>query len=121
MQGDPVRHLETQRRRKDGALVEVSLSTAVFHDSTGHVQGSIGIFTDITERKSAERLWQRLTPRRREILRLIAESKTTKDIADRLGVSPKTVEFHRIRLMNQLEIHDVPGLVRFALLMGLVR
>ena len=59
--------------------------------------------------------------RQREILQLIAEGHTTKDIAQRLNVSVKTVETHRAHLMERLEIHDVPGLVRFAVRVGLVQ
>ena len=63
----------------------------------------------------------RLTERQRTILKLIAEGRNTKEIAHRLKVSVKTVEFHRVRLMNRLEIYNVPGLVRFAVRTGLVR
>lgn len=61
-----------------------------------------------------------LTPRQREILQLIAEGKSTKEIAAVLGVSVKTVETHRTQLMNRLDIHDVAGLVRYAIRTGLV-
>jgi len=61
-----------------------------------------------------------LTARQREILQLIAEGRTTKEIAGLLDVSVKTVETHRARLMERLDIHDVPGLVRFAIRAGLV-
>ncbi len=61
-----------------------------------------------------------LTPRQREVLKLIAEGLGTKAIAFRLGVSVKTVETHRAQLMERLDIHDVPGLVRFAVRSGLV-
>jgi DNA-binding NarL/FixJ family response regulator len=61
-----------------------------------------------------------LTARQREILQLIAEGRTTKEIAGVLDVSVKTVETHRARLMERLDIHDVPGLVRFAIRAGLV-
>ena len=61
-----------------------------------------------------------LTPRQREILRLIAEGKTTKEIAGMLEISVKTVETHRAQLMDRLEIHDIPGLVRYAMRLGLV-
>lgn len=64
-------------------------------------------------------LIDRLTPRQREILQLIAERHTTKDIAQILGISIKTVETHRAQLMERLGIHDVPGLVRFAIRVGL--
>ncbi len=61
-----------------------------------------------------------LTQRQREILQLIAEGKSTKEIAGVLEVSVKTIETHRARLMERLGIHDVPGLVRFAIRSGLV-
>ncbi|HVH66886.1 MAG TPA: response regulator transcription factor [Gemmatimonadales bacterium] len=63
---------------------------------------------------------ERLTPRQREILQLIAEGCTSKQIAQRLGLSVKTVERHRADLMNRLEIHDIAGLVRWAIGHGLV-
>ena len=65
-------------------------------------------------------LLQALTIRQREILQLIAEGQNTKQIGDILKVSPKTVEYHRIKLMTGLNLHDIPGLVRFALRAGLV-
>lgn len=61
-----------------------------------------------------------LTPRLREILKLIAEGKRTKEIAFELGVSVKTIEAHRAILMDRLEIHDVAGLVRYAIRVGLI-
>jgi DNA-binding NarL/FixJ family response regulator len=61
-----------------------------------------------------------LTVRQREILRGVAEGFTTKQIAQRLGISPKTVEAHRALLMERLDIHDIPGLVRYAIRSGLV-
>jgi DNA-binding NarL/FixJ family response regulator len=61
-----------------------------------------------------------LTPRQRETLRLIAEGKTSKEIARYLGASVKTVESHRASLMDRLDIHDVAGLVRYAVRHGLV-
>ena len=61
-----------------------------------------------------------LTPRQREILQLVAEGNTSKDIAQRLGLSFKTVETHRSQIMERLGVHDVAGLVRFAMRVGLV-
>jgi len=61
-----------------------------------------------------------LSERQREILQLIAEGQTTKAIALILNLSPKTVEYHRAKLMERLGIFDVPGLVRFALQSGLI-
>ncbi|HEY5910377.1 MAG TPA: response regulator transcription factor [Verrucomicrobiae bacterium] len=63
---------------------------------------------------------EKLTDRQREILQLIAEGQTTKAIALILKVSPKTVEYHRSKLMERLSIFDIPGLVRFALQTGLI-
>jgi DNA-binding CsgD family transcriptional regulator len=61
-----------------------------------------------------------LTPRQKEILQLIAEGNSTREIAELLGVSIKTVEAHRSNLMERLEIFDVPGLVRLAIRSHLV-
>jgi DNA-binding NarL/FixJ family response regulator len=63
---------------------------------------------------------QDLTPRQREVLQLIAEGNSTKEIAYKLSLSIKTVETHRGELMNRLDIHDVAGLVRYAIRTGLV-
>jgi DNA-binding NarL/FixJ family response regulator len=61
-----------------------------------------------------------LTPRQREVLQLIAEGHTTREIAQILSVSVKTATTHRTELMERLNIHDVAGLVRYAIRMGLV-
>ena len=61
-----------------------------------------------------------LTPRQQEILKLIAEGSSTKKIARSLNISVKTVESHRAQLMDRLNIHDVAGLVRYAIRIGIV-
>jgi len=61
-----------------------------------------------------------LSSRQTQVLQLIARGKTTKQIALELSVSVKTVESHRMQLMDRLEIHHIPGLVRFAIKVGLV-
>lgn len=61
-----------------------------------------------------------LTPRQREILQLIAEGHTMKEIARLLNISVKTAEAHRTQLMERLDIYDVAGLVRFAIRVGLI-
>jgi DNA-binding NarL/FixJ family response regulator len=63
---------------------------------------------------------ERLTPRQREVLQLIAEGNTTKAIARKLDIGTKTVETHRAQLMEALEIHDIAGLVRYAIRMGVI-
>lgn len=62
-----------------------------------------------------------LTPRQREVLTLIAEGYSTKDIALTLSISVKTVETHRAQLMERVGIHDVAGLVRYAIRTGIVK
>jgi len=62
-----------------------------------------------------------LTPRQREVLQLIAEGLSTKEIAQRLDLSVKTVESHRSELMQRLDIHGVAGLVRYAIRVGIVQ
>ncbi len=58
---------------------------------------------------------ERLTPRLREVLQLIAEGNSTKEIARRLELSVKTVETYRAQLMDFLDIHDIAGLTRYAI------
>jgi DNA-binding NarL/FixJ family response regulator len=61
-----------------------------------------------------------LTDREREILKLVAESHSTKEIAVKLGISSKTVDNHRTNLMRKLNLHDVASLTRYALEIGLI-
>lgn len=62
-----------------------------------------------------------LTSRERAVLQLIAEGKTTKEIAQLLGLSVKTAESHRTNLMKKLDIHEIAGLVRYAIRLGLIQ
>jgi two-component system response regulator NreC len=63
---------------------------------------------------------EELTPREREVLTLLAEGHTSKEIGTRLDISSRTVEHHRARVMEKLGINDVAGLTRYAIRMGLV-
>lgn len=62
-----------------------------------------------------------LTERQRQILKLLAEGSSAKEVAFQLGISPKTVEAHRAQIMERLQISDVPGLVMYALRTGLIQ
>jgi DNA-binding NarL/FixJ family response regulator len=62
-----------------------------------------------------------LSARQREIIGLIAQGSSTKEIARLLNLSPKTVETHRTRLMQQLNMHEVTGLVRYAIRTGIIK
>lgn len=70
---------------------------------------------------TADLLPDPLTPREREVLQLIAEGKTTKETAQLLGVSVKTAESHRTRIMEKLDIHETASLVRYAIRRGLIQ
>jgi DNA-binding NarL/FixJ family response regulator len=62
----------------------------------------------------------KLAPRQREVLQLIAEGHTTKSIAKKLGISVKTAESYRAELMEKLDIHDIAGLTRYAIRLGVI-
>lgn len=108
---------------KDAAATE--LEAALRAVARGETYLSPGISRHVVEgflgraRPDADPL-AGLTSRQREILQLIAEGKTTKEIAAALDVGVKTVETHRAKLMERLDIHDVAGLVRFAIRSGMV-
>lgn len=75
---------------------------------------------DLSETSPRQPALAELTPRQREVLTLIAEGRSTKDIARALSISVKTVETHRAQLMDRLNIHDIARLVRYAIKIGLV-
>lgn len=108
---------------KDAATAELQLAIdAVARDRT-YLSPSISrtVIDSYLERVGGQfSSLEQLTPRQREILQLIAEGKNTKKIASDLNISVKTVESHRLQLMERLNIHDIPGLVRYAIRSGLV-
>ncbi len=82
---------------------------------------SMHLVDDVVRRASGEPApFDRLTPRQRQVLQLIAEGNTRKEIAQKLKVSAKTIDTFRAQLMDELNIHDVAGLVRFAISAGLI-
>ena len=70
-------------------------------------------------RRNLKRALRDLTPRQREVLQLVAEGRSTKDIAHLLNVSVKTVEFHKTRLLEQLELHSTAALIKYGIAEGL--
>ena len=62
-----------------------------------------------------------LTSREREVLQLVAEGKSTKEVAGLLGISFKTAESHRTRILKKLDLHETAGLVRYAVRRGLIQ
>ncbi len=106
--------------------VTSELATALAQVSSGEIYLTRDISSRLLKRFPLQQIahqkspLENLTDRQREILQLIAEGQTTKAIALILKVSPKTVEYHRSKLMERLSIFDIPGLVRFALQSGLI-
>ena len=74
----------------------------------------------VTGRKPAVLKGRELTPRQREVLQLVAEGHTVKEVAASLNISPKTVEFHKSQLMEQLDLHTTAELTKYALTHGLI-
>lgn len=102
---------ELQRALAAVARGDIYLSPSV----TGHV------VTGLAHGPEPEsRSLDRLTPRQREVLQLVAEGYRTKEIARKLGISTRTVENHRAQIMELLGIHDVVGLVHYAIRAGLI-
>ncbi len=91
--------------------------------SGGEIYLSPGVSRALLEayRSKSKKPADSLTPRERQVLQLIAEGKSTKDVASVLGISVKTAESHRTRLMQKLDIHETASLVRYAVRRGMVQ
>jgi DNA-binding NarL/FixJ family response regulator len=96
------------------AIREVSLGAVYM--SPGVSREAVRAYLDGTEPSS-----DGLTPREREVLQLVAEGKTTKEVAAVLGISVKTAESHRSRIMEKLDIHETASLVRYAIRLGVIQ
>ncbi|MEI8242499.1 MAG: response regulator transcription factor [bacterium] len=82
-------------------------------------QGVVDAYVEISSSMSTKPAFSVLTVREREALQLIAEGKSTKEIADSLGVSVKTIETHRHNIMEKLNLHSVAELTKYAIREGL--
>src|SRR2546422_4931695 len=89
--------------------------TTLFRSSPGASQAVVDAVSG-----SAAEDGEALSQRERQVLQLVAEGKSTKQIAELLKISAKTAEFHRGRVMGKLHIHDTAGLVRYAIRAGLI-
>jgi DNA-binding NarL/FixJ family response regulator len=92
----------------------------VAHGGTFFGPGVASLLRTVVANNSANSGIETLTEREREILKLVAESNSTKEIAQRLGISVKTVDNHRTNLMRKLDLHDVASLTRYSLEIGLI-
>ena len=108
---------------KDSAPAELELAIRAVLRGETYLSPAVskGVLNDYVQRlRSDEQPGVLLTPRQREVLQLVAEGHSTKEIARRLDLSVKTVDSHRSQLMKQLDIHEVAGLVRYAVRAGLI-
>lgn len=121
-----VRALEAGVR---GYLLKKSAAAELFQAIRAVERGDYYLSSDISHVVVEQVLTKRprtddgaaLSDRERQILQLVAEGHTNRQIATTLGITPKTVDTHRTRLMTKLDIHDTPGLVRYAIRKGIVR
>lgn len=108
---------------KDAATIELELAIQAVSRGETYLSPSISktvVNNYLQKKPTLEGGLDQLTPRQREILQLIAEGKSTKEIAFLLNLSTKTIEAHRAQLMDRLDVHDVTGLVRYAMRVGLI-
>lgn len=108
---------------KDCALDELALAIRTIVGGSSYLSPAVtgtvlNKYLDKSDRGKVGMLHS-LTSREREVLQMIAEGKKTKEIADLLNISIKTVETHRSRMMNKLDIHSIADLTKFALREGL--
>jgi DNA-binding NarL/FixJ family response regulator len=103
--------------------VASDLLEAIRQVSRGQVYLSPGVAHSVVEayRTRSDRPKERLSLRERQVLQLIAEGKSTKQVASVLSISVKTAESHRTRLMQKLDIHETASLVRYAIRRGMVQ
>lgn len=98
---------------------ETYLSSAVSKYVVDAFKG--GLSGEVKNTRTSPRVDADLTPRQREVLQLIAEGHSTKEIAEKLNISVKTAKTHRSELMRRLDLHDVAAVVRYAVQIGLVQ
>lgn len=111
---------------KDSAIAELKLAIETVRSGKTYLSPSISrnaidSYLNRTSGHGKSTSLEQLTPRQREILQLIAEGRSTKEIAGDLKLSAKTVETHRAQLMERLDIYDVASLVRYAMRVGLIQ
>jgi len=120
--------MEYRLQRSDGVYNWVQHTGTPRHDESGMFCGFVGTAVDINDRKrqvftpdeEAVRLVFALTEREREVLVLIASGRSTKEAATQLGISYKTADSHRSRILEKLGIHETATMVRYAIRSGLI-
>jgi len=120
--------MEYRLQRADGIYNWVQQVGTPRHDESGLFCGFVGTAVDINDRKrqvftpdeQAVRLVFGLTEREREVLVLIATGRSTKEAAKQLGISYKTADSHRSRILEKLGVHETASMVRYAIRAGLI-
>lgn len=123
MPPDAVMHVSEDQK------IPVDVGLSPIQDDRNRITGVVLAIRDITERKKAEEalneaqqiLSNLLTPRERELLQMMVDGLSTKEIAFDLKISPRTVETHKNNMMHKLNIHDTPMLIRSAIVQKLVK
>jgi DNA-binding NarL/FixJ family response regulator len=130
MHDEPEYVLEAVRAGADGYVLkdvtpaELRAAVTAVHEGREYFsarvtqQLSVGLRQELEQEQRRSRI-DSLTPREIEVLVLVAQGKTNRGIADQLGISPRTVETHRERVMGKLRIRSVAGLTRFVVENGL--
>ncbi len=106
---------------KKSAAKEVVEAIRAVHNGERYLSKDLvdSVIDQVARKTATEDPLERLSSRERQVLQLLAEGHPVPDIADTLSLSPKTVETYRARMMEKLDIHDVAGLVRFAIQHGI--
>ncbi len=105
---------------KSAASTELELAIKAVARGESYLASELSKQAVLKYLKDPRAFLSELTVRQYEVLKMIAEGHATKEIARRLDISVKTVETHRAQIMERLNIHDIAGLVRYALRMGIV-
>jgi DNA-binding NarL/FixJ family response regulator len=105
--------LAVRSAKKGETFLSPAISNTVVSDYMARLKGG-------NVKKPGANPYEVLTSRQREILQLIAEGFSSKEIAQKLGLSINTIEVHRANLMDRLNIHDIAGLVRYAIQTGII-
>lgn len=117
-------HMEYRLRRADGAYIWVTDDGMPRYNPGGAFAGYLGCAIPAAGhglKAVSPRPETPLTKREREVLTLIAEGNSTKEVAATLGISYKTADSHRSKMMDKLKVHETASLVRYAIRMGLVK
>lgn len=118
-----LRHGAAAYLLKDAAPMELELAIRAVQRGQTYLSPTVsqGVLNDYVQRlREDDQPVDVLTPRQREVLQLVVQGHSTKEIARRLELAVKTVDTHRTQLMKQLDVHEVTGLVRYAIRTGLI-